>query len=66
MRRRKLTDVLEKGGVPIIERAAFKVVIHRAMVRRRSDTGRQFVAKWHDPLKIARQTIAAYQRTCAA
>ena len=41
MRRRKLTDVLEKGGVPIIERAAFKVVIHRAMVRRRSDTGRE-------------------------
>jgi len=30
------------------------------------EAGRQFVAKWHDPLKIARQTIAAYQRTCAA
>ena len=30
------------------------------------EAGRQFVAKWHDPLKIARQTIEAYQRTCAA
>ncbi|MBI4401214.1 MAG: hypothetical protein HY581_06245 [Nitrospirae bacterium] len=28
--------------------------------------GRRFVEDCHDPLKIARQTITAYQRTCAA
>lgn len=28
--------------------------------------GRRFVEDCHDPLKIARQTIMAYQRTCAA
>jgi glycosyltransferase involved in cell wall biosynthesis len=30
------------------------------------EAGRRFVTEWHDPLKIARQTVAAYQRSCAA
>ncbi len=28
--------------------------------------GRRFVEEWHDPLKIARQSIAAYRGSCAA
>jgi glycosyltransferase involved in cell wall biosynthesis len=30
------------------------------------ETSRQFVEEWHDPLKIARRTIAAYHGACAA
>ena len=30
------------------------------------EAGRRFVTEWHDPLKIARQTVAAYQPSCAA
>ena len=30
------------------------------------EAGRRFVTEWHDPLKIACQTVAAYQRSCAA
>jgi len=29
------------------------------------EAGRQFVTEWHNPLRIARQTMAAYQSSCA-